>query len=106
VVVRGQWRSVNQAPGPVVAGVDGSPASQAALWFAFEEATLRDVPLIAVCALADAPGRLGVARQMEEDFSHLMTRCEGMSLGSVAATLLHHSPCPVAVVHPPGVVWP
>ena len=148
VVVRGQWRPVNQAPGPVVAGVDGSPASQAALAFAFEEATLRDVPLIAVCALADAPGRLGAAQQMEEDFSHLMTRyekehpevtvlrqvefgpprsalltaatgaqmlavgsrglggLEGMSLGSVAATLLHHSPCPVTVVHPPEVVWP
>ncbi len=144
VVVRGQWRPVNQAPGPVVAGVDGSPASRAALAFAFEEATLRDVPLIAVCALADAPGRLGAAQQMEEDFSHLMTRyekehpevtvlrqvefgaprsalltatagaqmlavgsrglggLEGMSLGSVAVTLLHHSPCPVTVVHPPG----
>jgi nucleotide-binding universal stress UspA family protein len=148
VVVRGQWRPVNQAPGPVVVGVDGSPASQAALAFAFEEATLRDVPLIAVCALADAPGRLGAARQMEEDFSHLMTRyekehpevtvlrqvefgaprsalltaatgaqmlavgsrglggLEGMSLGSVAATLLHHSPCPVTVVHPPGSFGP
>lgn len=146
VVVRGQWRPVNQAPGPVVAGVDGSPASQAALAFAFEEGTLRDVPLIAVCALADAPGRLGAAQQIEEDFSHLMTRyekehpevtvlrqvefgpprsvlltaaagaqmlavgsrglggLEGMSLGSVAATLLHHSPCPVAVVHPPGAL--
>jgi nucleotide-binding universal stress UspA family protein len=144
VVVRGQWCPVNQAPGPLVAGVDGSPASQAALAFAFEEATLRDVPLIAVCALADAPGRLGAAQQMEEDFSHLMTRyekehpevtvlrqvefgpprsalltaatgaqmlavgsrglggLEGMSLGSVAAALLHHSPCPVAVVHPPA----
>lgn len=31
---------------------------------------------------------------------------ECMSLGSVAATLLRHSPCPVTVVHPPGVVWP
>lgn len=143
VVVRGGWRPVNQAPGPVVVGVDGSSASQAALAFAAEEAALRDVPLIAVCALADAPGRLGAARQLEEDFSHLITRyekehpevtvlrqvefgaprsalltaaagaqllvvgsrglggLEGMSLGSVAATLLHHSPCPVAVVHPP-----
>jgi nucleotide-binding universal stress UspA family protein len=25
---------------------------------------------------------------------------EGMSLGSIASALLHHSPCPVAVVHP------
>jgi nucleotide-binding universal stress UspA family protein len=142
VVVRGQWRPVNQAPGPIVAGVDGSPASKDVLTFAFEEATLRDVPLIAICALADAPGKLGGARQIEEGFSRVMTEHEkehpevtvlrqvasgaprsalltaatgaqllvagsrglgglkGMSLGSVAATLLHHSPCPVAVVHP------
>jgi nucleotide-binding universal stress UspA family protein len=142
VVVRGQWRPVNQAPGPIVAGVDGSPESQDALSFAFEEAVLRNVPLIAVCALADAPGRIGGTRQMEEDFSRLMTSHEkehpeatvlrqvafgsprsalltaaaeaqmlvmssrgrggltGMSLGSVAVALLHHSPCTVAVVHP------
>jgi nucleotide-binding universal stress UspA family protein len=142
VVVRGQWRPVNQAPGPIVAGVDGSPASTDALTFAFEEATLRGVPLIAICALADAPGKLGGAQQMQESFSRLMTEhekenpevtvlrqvtfgaprsalltasaeaqllvvgsrglggLEGMSLGSVVATLLHHSPCPVAVVHP------
>jgi nucleotide-binding universal stress UspA family protein len=141
VVVRGQWRPVNQSPGPVVVGVDGSPGSRAALPFGFEEAALRDVPLVAVCALADAPGVLGGAAQMEECFSRLMTLQEkdhpevtvlrqvsfgpprtallneadgaqmlvvgarglggldGMSLGSVAATLLHHSPCPVGVVH-------
>jgi nucleotide-binding universal stress UspA family protein len=143
VVVRGQWRPVNQCPGPVAVGVDGSPESRAALAFAFEEAALRDVPLVAVCALADAPGVLGAASQMQEDFSRLMTLrekehpevtvlrqvafsppraallgaaseaqmlvvgsrglggLEGMSLGTVAATLLHHSPCPVAVVHRP-----
>ncbi len=142
VVVRGHWRPVNQSAGPVVTGVDGSPESQAALAFAFEEATLRDVPLIAVCALADAPGRLGGAARMEEEFSRLVAPAEkenpevtvlrqvafgaprnalltaaaeaqmlvvgsrglggldGMSLGSVAGTLLQHSPCPVAVVHP------
>lgn len=68
VVVRGQWRPVNHAPGPVVAGVDGSPASLAALAFAFEEAALRDVPLVVVCALADAAGRLGEAYLIEADF--------------------------------------
>ena len=59
VIVGGRWRPVNESPGPIVVGVDGSAASQAALTFAFEEAALRDVPLVAVCALADASGMLG-----------------------------------------------
>jgi nucleotide-binding universal stress UspA family protein len=142
VIVRGQWRPVNQAPGPVVAGADGSLDSQAALTVAAEEAALRNVPLIALCALADAPGRIGGTRHMEEGFGCLMTSLEkehpevavlrqvasgsprsallaaaaeaqllvlgarglggvkGMSLGSVAVALLHHAPCPVAVIHP------
>ena len=72
VIVGGRWRPVNQAPGPVVAGVDGSAASQAALRFAVEEAALRDVPLEAVCALADAPGRPGEMRLIEDDFNHVL----------------------------------
>ena len=72
VVVRGAWRPANRAPGPVVLGADGSPAGQAAITFAFEEAALRDVPLVTVCALTDAPGRLGGSHQVEEDFDHLV----------------------------------
>jgi nucleotide-binding universal stress UspA family protein len=75
VVVRGGWRPANQSPGPVVVGADGSLVAQAAIAFAFEEAALRDVPLVAVCALTDATGRLGEGQQVEEDFGHLMA-CE------------------------------
>jgi nucleotide-binding universal stress UspA family protein len=72
VVVRGEWRPANRAPGPVVLGVDGSPAGQAAITFAFEEAALRDVPLVTVCALTDTPGRLGGSHQVEEDFDQIV----------------------------------
>jgi nucleotide-binding universal stress UspA family protein len=66
-VVRGAWRPVSESPAPVVVGVDGSVASRDAVAFAFEEAALRGVPLVAVCALADSP-----EHQVEEDFSHVM----------------------------------
>lgn len=144
VIVRGSGRLANSAPGPVVAGVDGSAASCAVLAFAAEEAALNHVPLIAICALADTPGRLGGARELEAEFSSLLTRWEkehpgiavlrqvtqgtpraalleaaagaqmivlgargrggirGMTLGSVAAALVHHAPCPVGIVRLPA----
>ncbi|HUC27325.1 MAG TPA: universal stress protein [Streptosporangiaceae bacterium] len=68
-VVRGRWRPVlGHDPRPVVIGTDGSAAARAALAFAVEAASLRDVPLVAVCALSDAAGVLGTARSIEADF--------------------------------------
>jgi nucleotide-binding universal stress UspA family protein len=142
VVVRGNWRPVpGYVPRPVVVGADGSHASQAALAFAFAEAALRDVPLLAVCALADTPSLLGGGRRLEADFEQALVKCEadhpevvvrrqvvqgaprtalleaasaaqllvvgargrgglrGMMLGSVSLAVLHHAPCPVAVIH-------
>jgi nucleotide-binding universal stress UspA family protein len=78
VVIRGKWRPVNESPGPVVVGFDGSAGSRAAVAFAFEEAVLRDdgVPVEAVCALADAAGDLSGTHAMEEEFSSEMARQE------------------------------
>jgi nucleotide-binding universal stress UspA family protein len=77
VVVRGHWRpAAGFVPGPIVVGTDGSPPSRDALDFAFEEATLREAPVLAVCALADAPGRLGDADQRREQFEYAIGRWE------------------------------
>jgi nucleotide-binding universal stress UspA family protein len=71
VVVRGHWHpAAEYAPGPVVVGADGSPASQAAMAFAAQEATLRAVTLQVVSALADAPGDIGGFDRMQAEIDH------------------------------------
>ncbi len=140
VIVRARRRRANQPHGLVVAGTDGSARSRDVVRFAFREAELRRVPVLAVCALADAPATLGDASRVEADFDRVLkphekeypeltvlrqvsagsprsalleaaagaqllvigSRGRGglddMSLGSVAHAVLHHAPCPVAVV--------
>jgi nucleotide-binding universal stress UspA family protein len=148
VVVRGE-ESVH---GPVVVGVDGLPTSEAAVAFAFAQASLHDADLVAVHTWVDpvadtlllghpeppdfAPARqrahetlaerlagwqekypdVHVTREVVRDHpspallrhaqsARLMvvgTRgrggFSGLVLGSTGQHLLHHAPCPVAVV--------
>jgi nucleotide-binding universal stress UspA family protein len=143
VIVPAPRRRANQPLGPVVAGVDGSAGSEEVVRFAFREAELRRAPVLAVCALADAPASLGAAKHVQADFDRVLGThqkeypgltvlrhvsagsprtalleaaasaqllvigsrgrggLDGMNLGSVAYVVLHHAPCPVAVVREP-----
>lgn len=147
VVVRGADHS-----GPVVVGVDGTPVGEAAVAFAFAEASARGADLVAVHAWTDllletafAGGAAALdfaplAQQAEEVLGErlagwqekypdvriirhvsrerasraLLRHAEGagllvvgsrgrggfrgLLLGSTSQHLLHHAPCPVAVV--------
>lgn len=77
VVVRGRWRSATgRSPEPIVVGADGSEASRAAVAFAFEQAALREVPLVVVCALADTAASLGGARRLKVDVEEALAKSE------------------------------
>jgi nucleotide-binding universal stress UspA family protein len=75
-VIRG--RTPEEAPpteGPVVAGVDGSPASEAAIAIAFEEASLRNAGLVAVHTWIDFSSdySYAYARQFLVDWNRIET---------------------------------
>jgi nucleotide-binding universal stress UspA family protein len=136
-------------PLTIVAGVDGSEHSEAALRFAALLARALDARLVAAAAYAypstereaaveaartraehvaeaaraavdgvgdvravlvaaDTPGE-ALHRAVEVEEAELLVvgsserrRIAGLQLGSVAEAVLHHSPCPVAVVPPSG----
>lgn len=54
VVVRGEDADRRPEHDPIVVGIDGSPLSESALWHAFEEASLRGAPLVAMHTWYDA----------------------------------------------------
>jgi nucleotide-binding universal stress UspA family protein len=152
VLVRANGADGNPRTGPIVVGVDGTEVSEAAVAFAFAEASAHDVALVAVhawalsvfeTAFAGADASLDLARHrelaeealaerlagwqekypevhVERELVHerpgvgLRRRAEtarlvvvgrrgdsgfpGLALGSTSQYLLHHAPCPVAVV--------
>ncbi len=81
VIVRGDPASESVRSGPVVVGIDGSPTSEGAIAAAFEEAALRQAPLVAVHvwsdlsfgAIAGRPGLLTPPEEFEQAESIILS---------------------------------
>ncbi len=122
IVVPDQWNPEAPAHRRIVVGVDGSIDCQAALGFAFETAALQGAEVEAVVAESLAgwrhkypdvavrtrctdnhPVQLLSAESARADLVVVggrgRTQFTPLRLGSVPRSLLHHTHCPVAVIH-------
>lgn len=109
VIVRGEQPDVIHPLLPVVAGVDGSTASEAATGFAFEIAAAREVPLVAVRAwqdpspdLAGQPRRHTVEAEADQRAildEHLAGWTEKFPSVEVRSTVAHDHPARLLLRH-------
>lgn len=74
-VIHEQYHSTPQADAPVLVGIDGSPASEVATGMAFEEASRRNVELVALHAWSDVgPMHFGMMNWAPVEWTNLRTR--------------------------------
>ncbi|MFI1628202.1 universal stress protein [Streptomyces noursei] len=108
---RGRRQPRHQRPSPHRGGTDGSSPTQAALNYAFEQASLRAATLRVVHAWSrPGPQSLiwepqGAAtgehrKALAEWLASLAEQHPGLALGSVSHHLLQFSQCPLAIVRP------
>lgn len=111
VVHRSTLDSVPPVDGPVVVDVDGSTHGDAAVGFAIDAASLRAVPLVAALPTVNDSERLAGWREKYPDVEVRSVLVHGrhalldvareaqlLVVGSASHALLHHAPCPIAVV--------
>ncbi|HEU5161023.1 MAG TPA: universal stress protein [Streptosporangiaceae bacterium] len=95
VVVRRTPAVSGRDGAPIVVGVDGSPASEAALAFAFEAALRRECPLRAVCSWWDAGVLPGPDRVPFTDFDVVQRHARSRFERAVETWRAEHPKVPV-----------
>ena len=78
--------------GPVVLGVDESPEARAAMWFAFQSAAERGVPVVAIHAWQDRDSREIVARVTDIVDGMLTEARAAYPEGPVEVRVIHGKP--------------
>lgn len=91
VIVRGEAGQAVRASGPAVVGVDGSPASTAAIGFAYEYAAWHGVELAAVHAWSDLPlDPFARVESWERDWSEVRGEATEVLSQSLAGWATHY----------------